>query len=165
MKTIPGWEFKEEGDLIYLPLDGEGTYEAGTQLPAGQAETQILGREPDLISWAIDGGMRPTCICKVLVSPRWRWTWAESQTLSLIRNQWSTAGTSEGSPVQGNRGGWQPSMHQNGVSPMVVCRREYCAYSAQGRKLFPAVLVVMAVGLEVPPYLLYLPLSLTVGLG
>ncbi len=40
---ILGWELKEEGDLIYLPLNGEGTYEAGTQLPAGQAEMQIPG--------------------------------------------------------------------------------------------------------------------------
>ncbi len=57
VNTIPGGELKEEGDLIYLPLDGEGTYEVGTQLPAGQAETQIPGQEPDLISWAIDGGI------------------------------------------------------------------------------------------------------------
>ncbi len=61
VNTIPGWKLKE-GDLIYLPLNGEGIYEAGTQLPAGQVEMQIPGREPDLISWAIDGGMRPTGI-------------------------------------------------------------------------------------------------------
>ncbi len=66
---IPSWELKEEGDIIYLPLDGEGTYEVGTQFPAGQVETQILGREPDLISWAIDGGMRPAGVWEVLVSP------------------------------------------------------------------------------------------------
>ncbi len=53
--------------------------------------------------------------------------------LSLTRNQWSTAGTSAGSPVQGNRGGWQ----WNRVSPVVVCWSEFCAYSAQGRKLLP----------------------------
>ncbi len=50
MNSILGWELKEEGDLINLSRDGEGTYEVGTQLPAGQAETQIPGRKPDLIS-------------------------------------------------------------------------------------------------------------------
>ncbi len=69
MNTVPCWELEEEGDLIYLPLDGEGTYVAGTQLTAGQAETQIPGREPDLISWAIDGGVRPAGICEALMSP------------------------------------------------------------------------------------------------
>ncbi len=49
VNTILGWEL-EEGDLIYLLFDGEGTYEVGTQRLAGQAETQIPGREPDLIS-------------------------------------------------------------------------------------------------------------------
>ncbi len=33
-----------------------------------------------------------------------------------------------------------------------------------GKETVPAVLVVIAVGPEVPPYLLYLPLSLAVGL-
>ncbi len=51
------------------------------------------------------------------------------------------------------------------MSPVVVCQREFCAYSAQGRKRFSAVLVVMAVGPEIPPNFLYLPLSLAVGLG
>ncbi len=44
MNTVPCWELEEEGNLIYLPLDGEGTYVAGTQLTAGQAEMQIPGR-------------------------------------------------------------------------------------------------------------------------
>ncbi len=63
---IPCWELEEEGDLIYLPLDGEGTYIyiVGTQLMAGM---QIPVREPDFISWAIE--VRPAGICKGLVSP------------------------------------------------------------------------------------------------
>lgn len=32
-------------------------------------ETQIPGREPDLISWAIDRGIGPASICEGLVSP------------------------------------------------------------------------------------------------
>ncbi len=58
---------KVEGDIIYLPLDGNGTDIAGTQLPARQAEMQILGGEPDLISRMIDGGGRPAGICIGLV--------------------------------------------------------------------------------------------------
>ncbi|XP_077085830.1 uncharacterized protein LOC143737854 [Siphateles boraxobius] len=42
------------------------------------------------------------------------WTCAEFQTLSLTWNQWWSAGTSEGSPDQGNRGGWKPSMNWKG---------------------------------------------------
>lgn len=55
MNMILGWEVKTKGDLIYLPLHGGGTNVAGTQLLAGQAETQIPGGEPDLISRTIDG--------------------------------------------------------------------------------------------------------------
>ncbi len=54
-----------------------------------------------------------------LRTARWRWIWAESHTLSLSRNQWSTAGTSDRSSVQGNNGGWYPRTHWNGVSPVV----------------------------------------------
>lgn len=46
-------------------------------------------------------------------------TGAECQTLSLSWNQWFTAGTSNGSPNQGNRGGWELSMKWNGVRPVV----------------------------------------------
>ncbi len=52
----------DEGDLIYLPLDGKGTDIAGTQIPLGQAE-------PDLISRVIGRGGRPAGICIGLVSP------------------------------------------------------------------------------------------------
>ncbi len=69
VNTIPCCELEEEGDLINLPLDGEGTYVAGTRLTSGQAEMQIPSREPDLISWAIDRGVRPAGICEALVSP------------------------------------------------------------------------------------------------
>ncbi len=69
MDTIPCWELEMEGDLSYLPLDGKGTDIAGTQLPAGQAETQIPGGEPDFISRMIDRGGRPAGICIGLVSP------------------------------------------------------------------------------------------------
>ncbi len=53
MDTIPYRELEKEVDLIYLPLDSKGTDIAGTQLPAGQAETKIPGGEPDLISRTI----------------------------------------------------------------------------------------------------------------
>ncbi len=58
MDTIPCRKLEMGGDLIYLPLDGKG-----------QAETQIRGGEPDLISRMIDGGGRPAGICIGLVSP------------------------------------------------------------------------------------------------
>ncbi len=57
-----------EGDLIYLPLDGKGTDIAGTQLPAGQVESQIPGGESERISRTIDRGGRPAGICICLVS-------------------------------------------------------------------------------------------------
>ncbi len=66
VNTIPGWELKEEGYLMYLPLDSGGTYEVGT--PAGQAETQIPGREPvpDLLGdrrrHATDGHLQSLCV-------------------------------------------------------------------------------------------------------
>lgn len=41
---------------------------------------------------------------------------------------------SEDSTVQGNRGGWKQSMHWNGVRPVVVYFREFCAYLTYGRK-------------------------------
>ncbi len=59
-----------------------------------------------------------------------------SQTLSLSRKQQSTAGTSDGSPSQGNKGSWKPSMHWKGVSPVDCWRREFWAYSAQPIKWF-----------------------------
>ena len=40
-------------DLVDLPLHREWTYVAGTQLTAGQAKTDVLGREPDHLSWII----------------------------------------------------------------------------------------------------------------
>ncbi len=68
MDMTPCWELETECDFIYLPLDGKGTDIVGTQLPAGQAEMQSPGGEPDLISRTIDGGGRPAGICIGLVS-------------------------------------------------------------------------------------------------
>ncbi len=62
MDKLPCSELETECDLIILPLNGKGTDIAGTQHPAGQAETQIPGGEPDLISRMIDGGGRPAGI-------------------------------------------------------------------------------------------------------
>ncbi len=69
MDAMQCWELETEGDLINLPLDGEGTNIEGTQLPASQAETQTPGGELDLISRTIDGGGRPAGIGEGLVSP------------------------------------------------------------------------------------------------
>ncbi len=66
--TIPGRELETEGDLIYLHLDGEGTNVAGTQLLARQADTQIPGGGPNLISRTIGRGGRPAGICVVFIS-------------------------------------------------------------------------------------------------
>ncbi len=92
-----------EGDLINLPLDGKGTD------IAGKTETQILGGEPDLISRTIDVGGRPMGICIGLVSPHYLLELELELDMSGVpnsraRNQWSTAGTLEGSSSQGNRG-------------------------------------------------------------
>ncbi len=61
-----------KGDLIDLPQDREGTNIARTQILTGQAETQIPGREPNLISWAIDPrgwtGGSPHCLLEVDMS-------------------------------------------------------------------------------------------------
>ncbi len=56
-------------------------------------------------------------------------------------------------------------MHWKGVRPVVVCLREYCAYSGPWEEAVPAVLVVMTVGPEISPNLLNLPLSLAISLG
>ncbi len=79
----------------------------------------------------VDRRVSELAVC--LRTARWRWTWAESHTLSFSRNQWSTAGTSDRSSVQGNNGGWYPRTHWNGVSPVVSWRSEFWAYSAQGK--------------------------------
>ncbi len=67
------------------------------------------------------------------------WTWYASSP-SMMRQggpwlQLLTAGNSEGSPDHGKRGGWNPSTHWKGVSPVDVLRSEFCAYSAQKRYL------------------------------
>ncbi len=72
----------------------KGTDIAGTQIPDG--ESNFISRMKD------DRGGRPAGICVGLMSPH---CLLESQTLSLTQNQCSTPGTSEGSSVQGNRGG------------------------------------------------------------
>lgn len=63
-----------------------------------------------------------------------RRTWACSQTSWLHLDQLSTPGASEGSPDHGNKGGWKPRTHWNGVRPVEEWVSEFCTYSAQGRK-------------------------------
>lgn len=46
---------EEEGDMVYLPLDGEGTDIAGTQLATGQSKTDVPGRESELLPWMVLG--------------------------------------------------------------------------------------------------------------
>ncbi len=55
-------------DLVDLPFDYKRTNIAGTQLPTGQAESQITGGQP-VISRFIEGGWGAPSICKGLVSP------------------------------------------------------------------------------------------------
>ncbi len=43
VNTILGWQLELVGNLVDLPLDRERTNVAGTQIMAGQAETQIPG--------------------------------------------------------------------------------------------------------------------------
>ncbi len=69
MDMIPCWEFELVSDFVNLPLDGELTYIAGTQLLAEQAEMQIPGGEPDLVPRVINRGVGATGIGKVLVPP------------------------------------------------------------------------------------------------
>ncbi len=47
MDAVPGWKLKKVGDFVDLPLYGERTNKAGTQLLAGQAEAQIPGGQPE----------------------------------------------------------------------------------------------------------------------
>ncbi len=105
MDTIPGGKLESVGNLIDLPLDLERTNVAGTQLLAGQAESYVPGGQPHPVPRVVEGSGSMLDIRKVLVSPHCP-MWAESHTLSLARNQWSTAGTSDGSPVHGKSGGW-----------------------------------------------------------
>lgn len=71
-----------------------------------------------------------------------------------------TAGTSEGSPEQRNKGGWYPRIHWKRVSPVVDNLREFWAYSIHIRK-WP-VLVLVAVEPQVPTNFLDLSLSLAI---
>ncbi len=70
VNAISGWQLELVGDLIDLPLDRERrTDVAGTQLMAGQAETQIPGGQPYLVSWLVLGSRGTPGICETLMSP------------------------------------------------------------------------------------------------
>ncbi len=69
MDAVPGWKLKKVGDLVDLPLYGERTNKAGTQLLAGQAEAQIPGGQPDQVSWLIPGSSGTSGICEGLMPP------------------------------------------------------------------------------------------------
>ncbi len=66
----------------------------------------------------------------------WRCWCADSQTLSLSWNQWAADGISEGSPDQGNKGGWLQSTHWKGVRSVEGWKRQFCVYSAQAMNRF-----------------------------
>lgn len=53
---------------------------------------------------------------------------ASFQTSSLCLDQESTAGTSDGSPVQGKCGGQYPRTHLKGVKPVEEWMSKFCAY-------------------------------------
>ena len=59
---------KTVGDLVDLPLNGEGTYIAGTQLSTGQAKTDVSGGEPDLLTWLVLGCISSLGVGLALVS-------------------------------------------------------------------------------------------------
>ncbi len=69
MDTIPGGKLELVGNLIDLPLDLERTNEAGTQLLAGQAESQVSGGQPHPVSRVVEGSWSASGIREVLVSP------------------------------------------------------------------------------------------------
>lgn len=68
VNSIPGWQLELVGNLVDLPLDRERTDVAGTQLPAGQAEAQIPGGQPNLVSWMVIGSWGTPGICKAFMS-------------------------------------------------------------------------------------------------
>ncbi len=92
------------------------------------------------------------------------WTWAESQTLSLARNQWSTAGTSRALPSKETEGLETKYALERGEARGGLLGGIMCILGPR-EEAVPAVLVVMAVRPEIPPNLLYLPLSLAVCVG
>ncbi len=69
VNSIPGWQLELVGNLVDLPLDREWTNVAGTQISPGQAEAQIPGGQPYLVSWMVTGCWGTPGICKALISP------------------------------------------------------------------------------------------------
>ncbi len=69
VNSVPGWKLEKVGDFIYLPLYRERTNVAGTQLLTGQAEAQIPGGQPDLLSRLVSGSRGMLGICEGLMSP------------------------------------------------------------------------------------------------
>ncbi len=161
---IPCWELEEEGDLIYLPLDGEGTYIyiVGTQLMAGM---QIPVREPDFISWAIE--VRPAGICKGLVSPHcllevdMGWVPDSLARPELVVHSWNVKRFFHPGEQRGLVAEYavQRCESRGGLPEGVLC------ILGPGKETVPTVLVVIAVGQDIPLNFLNLPLSLAIGLG
>ncbi len=69
VNSIPGWKLEKVGDFINLPLNGERTTVAGTQLFTGQVEAQIPRGQPDLLSRLVSGGGGMSGICEELIPP------------------------------------------------------------------------------------------------
>lgn len=56
------------GDFVDLPQDGERTNIVGTQLRTGQSETDVTGRDPDLIARVVKRSGGVSGVCMSLVS-------------------------------------------------------------------------------------------------
>lgn len=89
MNSVLRRELEFVGDGIDLFLDGEGADESGTKFPAGQAQSDVLGGQPDLLS-CLEGrsGRSAKVGCRHLPAHRpLEVIGISPQTLSLSRNQ------------------------------------------------------------------------------
>ncbi len=135
-----GWDMIIWGKRYWywcdLSNDLKWTHVPGIQLLAQEPKAKVFCREPDPLSWSVSG-IWPSVMVSLSLTlrmARWRCTWTVFHVSSLLCNQSLMAGSSEGSPDQGNRGGWKLSTHWKGLRPVDGLRREFCAYSAHRRK-------------------------------
>ncbi len=154
------------GNLVDLPLDRERTNVAGTQLTAGQAEMQIPGGQPDLVSWLILGSWCMPGICEALMSPHCplevdvsRVPHALHRSEPVIYNwnlwwlsrPWKEWGLAAEHALEGREA--------DGVLPEgILCILD------PGEEAVPAELVFLAVCPEITSKFLDLPLSLRLGM-
>lgn len=104
-------------------------------LSAAFGVVQGFGKEPHLIARSVDGDLSMISVYKLLETLQIfsRCWWACSHTCILLLKQLSTVDESVWLAFHGNKAGWYPRMHWNGVSLVAECLREFCAYSAHGR--------------------------------